>query len=251
MRRAIATKSNKILGALLVAVGLLAPISTLATQRAVQAITHGQRPARLYKLVSSTDDGVCKVILRSLNKPFAVTARDALSSNLTSELFLSSELQVAWQRKPIGVDGILDYAEIDLANDSHPVSVYRWGFLYYEKRFENELFILPRPSKTWAGDRLPFEATSLLYDEAKVNLDRHPFEGLRDNIEQVLALKDESLAADHLNFNVLSVRGKIFLVLTGANESNGGLEGSPFHVFVVSYHSDNTVSFVCELHAGA
>jgi len=238
---------------------IAAPLDTAMSAKAGVTTTSqaAHRPSGLYKVIFQSDGSICSSIGASLNKPLDL-AIDENHPNLIGDLLLGSDLQVPWQRKLIGPIGNLDYADIDLANDGRMLAVYRYSILLHYVRSEDDLYVLPKPSEIWKelthSDSLEqlkeSEAVARLAKQSSINFygsNNGPYQ----SISLLLSSKDFSLAQDHFVMNVLSVRGRSILIVTGADEAHYALKGRPFHVFGLLYHAKSAPSLVCEFRTQA
>ena len=238
----------------------MVPIAAWALSRhVVESMYLGRRPAGLYTLVVDTDSGICKPVLRSLNQPFEVPKdpSNVLSPNLPGAMLLASDLEVPWQHKLVGTepgpDSVamplyqgLDFVLTDLANDGHPLAVYRWR-TFLSSRNTDDPLILRTPASQWSSQKiLPDNVITELYKQSISPTT--PRDKVLDDLENAIYPADKSIAGDALDFNVLDVGARIIILATGSIEANrGAYNGRPFQAFVLQYHPGLPASVLCEL----
>lgn len=241
---------------------LVAYPSMATTKETREFLRKGDRPAGLYEVEMQSDSAICGKVLQSLNKPYQL-ANNAyplfLDPNVFSDVLLWSDLQIFWSRKAIhgfGMAQALDLAHADLANNHHRVAVYRWEY-FESKRPVDSLIILPLSAEIWPPQN-QLQSDNIIRDLIKRAGSLSDV--IHDEILTALYPRDNAVAGDELDYNVLYVDHQTLLLAVASGEITDGLaKGRPFHVFVVQYdpssdpltNAQARPSIICELRGGA
>jgi|SRR5579859_1892358 len=236
-----------------IAIGLVAfaalPLNThtaSAAESAAELLKYGQRPAGLYRLKVDRDHTICRPLLYSLNQPFKLVHFDVTTNpSFMSEILLSSNLDVPWQRKFIKdgqIVSTLDFAKVDLANDGHLGDLYRWGYLASNRGADDLIFTRQQDKVSSSRDQLDatiIKAISGIHNENVIVID--------PQTAPDLFLIARAAVGDSLLINVARIRTTAIVLAVPAAEANQPDGKEPlFQVYALRYHRNKHLSLVCQ-----
>lgn len=229
-------------------VTLAAIVLPVTAARADESYAWEGHPANFYKLVEQVDSTVCPDVLKSLNKRNALHGEDSTleNPNLYGDALLRSDLEVPWKKRILKFDVIkegLSYVRVPLASAGKPVSIFRWEFTD-SRGSQSELAIydgaLPELSDEHSDPTALLQ--KVLGEKAKNEVKLHKE-----------ALWDRGLSTtEPFLLNVISLRGRVFVLATGAFEVTHRMERGrgKIHLFVLELHSREDLPLVCEFRGG-
>jgi len=213
----------------------------------VVAAPMDHRPENSFSVVWEKDKEICGPVLASLNKEHSLSQElyGVQNPNFITDLLLTSDLQVQWQRMPLQSGGQLDYVSVDLANSGRAIPVFRWD-CSDALGFWNEL-MLPTtvPDEVASGKPLPDNIISRLGGPNAQNV-------LKITVPMSSFWTAETYPSNGLfDFNLLEVSKKVFLLGAGSQDAQRTvMRGGGFNAFVMEFHSMQSFSVVCHFRGG-
>jgi hypothetical protein len=218
-------------------------VSLALVAKGALAAVLDHRPANLFTAIWEKDKQICGPVLASLNKEHRLSQdlyNVVQNPNFITDLLLTSDLQVQWQRMPLKSGDQLDYVSVDLANSGRPISVFRWDFSD-ALGFRNQLMLPPAvPDEVASGQPLPNDIISRLGGPNAQNV-------LKITVPMSSFWTAETFPSNGLfDFNLLEVAKKVFLLGAGSQDAQRTvMQGGGFNAFVMEFHSMHEVSVIC------
>jgi len=216
-------------------------LALVATGALAAVLDH--RPANFFTAIWEKDKQICGLVLASLNKEHRLSHdlyNVVQNPNFVTDLLLTSDLQVQWQRMPLQSGSQLDYASVDLANSGRAIPVFRWDFSD-ALGFRNEL-MLPTavPDEIVSGKPIPNDIISRLGGPNAQNV-------LKITVPMSSFWTAETFPSNGLfDFNLLEVAKKVFLLGAGSQDAQRTvMQGGAFNAFVMEFRSMHEVSVIC------
>lgn len=238
--------SRSLLRAIASALSLAVGLALIANTASAALLDH--RPKNFFSALWQKDKEVCETVLKSLNKEYLIPKDlyGVRNPNFITDLLLTSDLQVPWQRIPLKYDGAqwgLDYVSVDLANDGQRVPIFRWDF--YDRAGSRNELILPStvPDEIIFGKPPAEDIIRRLSGPNAKNVLRI---GPSD-----LWTRDTYPLNGMFDFNLLRVGNRVFLLGAGSIDAERtAWKGGGFNAFVMEYRSMQDISVVCHFRGG-
>jgi hypothetical protein len=201
------------------------------------------RPKNFFSVVWQKDRAVCGAVLTSLNEEYRLPPDlyRWTNPNLMTDLLLTSDLEVEWQRMPLET-WELDYTSVDLANDGHEIPVLRWAFADHMSGYNNILFLPPAlPEEIASGQSLKDDIIRKLSgDRLRIQRgssdfwtwDNYPVNGTFD-------------------FTIIKHGNRFFLLgAASLDAQRTTINEGGFDAFVMAFHTQQDIPVICHFHGG-